>query len=49
MTYFIYGKTSIISNNIGLKSATAVLLFGVLLIVSFVQFQILERRVQYAS
>jgi ABC-type sugar transport system permease subunit len=48
VTYLIYGKTSIITNNIGLKSATAVLLFGVLLILSFVQFQILERRVQYA-
>jgi sn-glycerol 3-phosphate transport system permease protein len=48
VTYLIYGKTSIIANNIGLKSATAVLLFVVLLILSFAQFQFLERRVQYA-
>lgn len=48
VAYFIYGKTSIIANNIGLKSATSVLLFGVLLILSFIQFRFLERRVQYA-
>jgi len=49
VTYLIYGKTSIIANNLGLQSATAVLLFVVLLILSFVQFQFLERRVQYAG
>jgi len=46
--YLIYGKTSKIAGNIALKSATAVLLFGILLILSFVQFAFLERRAQYA-
>ena len=32
MPYLIYGKTSPITNDIGLKSATAVLLFFVLLV-----------------
>ncbi|MFT3851585.1 MAG: sugar ABC transporter permease [Ilumatobacteraceae bacterium] len=48
VTYLIYGKTSKIAGQIGLKSATAVILFVILLILSFVQFAFLERRVQYA-
>jgi ABC-type sugar transport system permease subunit len=49
MAYLIYGKTSIIRNDIGLQSASAVLLFVILLILSFVQFRSLERRVHYGS
>ena len=49
IAYFIYGKTSRISSNIGLQSASAVLLFVILLVLSFLQFRVLERRVHYAN
>lgn len=49
IAYFIYGKTSRISSNIGLQSASAVLLFVILLVLSFLQFRVLERRVHYAG
>ena len=49
MAYLIYGKTSIIRNDIGLQSASAVLLFLILLVLSFVQFRGLERRVHYGG
>jgi ABC-type sugar transport system permease subunit len=49
MAYLVYGKTSIIQNDIGLKSASAVLLFVVLLVLAFVQFRGLERRVHYGN
>ncbi len=47
LAYLIYGKTSIIRKDIGLQSSAAVLLFVILLIVSFLQFRVLERRVHY--
>jgi sn-glycerol 3-phosphate transport system permease protein len=49
MAYLVYGKTSIIQNDIGLKSTSAVLLFVVLLVLAFVQFRGLERRVHYGN
>jgi sn-glycerol 3-phosphate transport system permease protein len=49
VTYLVYGKTSLIKNNLGLKSASAVLLFGVLPILAFVQFRSLEKRVHYGN
>jgi ABC-type sugar transport system permease subunit len=49
VTYLVYGKTSLIKNNLGLKSTSAVLLFGVLLILAFVQFRSFEKRVHYGS
>jgi sn-glycerol 3-phosphate transport system permease protein len=47
--YLIYGKSSLISYNIGLKSASAVLLFVILLVLAFVQFRALEKRVHYGN
>ncbi len=49
MTYLIYGDNSVIRNDLGLQSASAVLLFLFLLALSLVQFRSLERRVHYAS
>jgi sn-glycerol 3-phosphate transport system permease protein len=49
MTYLIYGQNSLIRNDLGLQSASAVLLFLFLLVLSFVQFRGLERRVHYGS
>ncbi len=49
IAYLIYGKSSKIRNDIGIQSATAVLLFVLLLVVSFIQFRVLERRVHYAE
>ncbi len=47
--YLIYGSTSLIKNDIGLKSASAVLLFVILLVLAFVQFRGLDKRVHYGS
>jgi ABC-type sugar transport system permease subunit len=47
--YLIYGSTSLIRGNIGLKSASAVLLFAILLVLALVQFRALEKRVHYGS
>jgi ABC-type sugar transport system permease subunit len=47
--YLIYGQTSLIKSDIGLKSSAAVLLFFVLLVLALVQFRMLEKRVHYAS
>jgi sn-glycerol 3-phosphate transport system permease protein len=47
MTYLIYGNNSVIRNDVGLQSASAVLLFLFLLVLSVVQFRGLERRVHY--
>jgi ABC-type sugar transport system permease subunit len=47
--YLIYGKNSIISGDIGLKSATAVLLFLISLVFAIVQFRGFEKRVHYGS
>lgn len=49
MTYLIYGQNSVIRNDLGLQSASAVLLFLFLLVLSLVQFRGLERRVHYGS
>jgi ABC-type sugar transport system permease subunit len=48
ITYLIYGTDSLINNNLGLQSATAVLLFLVLLVLSVVQLAGVGRRVHYA-
>ena len=45
--YLIYGKTSIIHNDIGTKSAAAVLLFVLSLVLAVVQFRGFEKRVHY--
>ena len=47
--YLIYGQKSLIKNDIGLKSTAAVLLFLVLLVLAFVQFRGLDKRVHYGS
>ena len=49
IAYLIYGKSSKIRNDIGIQSASAVLLFLLLLVVSFLQFRVLERRVHYGD
>ena len=49
IAYYLYGATSKIRKDIGKQSATAVWLFVILLVVSFAQFRILERRVHYAQ
>ena len=49
MAYLIYGQTSLIKNDIGLKSTAAVLLFFVLLVLAFVQFRGLDKRVHYGT
>ena len=49
MAYLIYGQTSLIKNDIGLKSTAAVLLFFVLLVLALVQFRGLDRRVHYGN
>jgi len=45
--YLIYGRTSIIYNDIGTKSAAAVLLFLLSLVLAVVQFRGFEKRVHY--
>ncbi len=49
LVYSIYGKSSTIAGNPGVQAATAVLLFGLLLVLSLVQFTLLERRAHYVS
>jgi sn-glycerol 3-phosphate transport system permease protein len=49
LTYLIYGNNSIIKADRGLQSATAVLLFIVLLVLALVQIRGLEKRVHYGS
>jgi sn-glycerol 3-phosphate transport system permease protein len=49
LVYSIYGKSSPIAANPGVQAATAILLFVLLLILSLVQFTILERRAHYAE
>jgi sn-glycerol 3-phosphate transport system permease protein len=49
IAYLIYGNTSVIRNDIGLQSASAVILFLILLILSFVQVRTLERKVHYGG
>ena len=47
--YLIYGKNSLIHNDIGTKSAAAVLLFLLSLVFALVQFRGFEKRVHYGS
>jgi ABC-type sugar transport system permease subunit len=47
--YLIYGRNSLVKNDIGLKSTAAVLLFVVLLVLAFVQFRGLDKRVHYGN
>lgn len=49
LAYLTYGTNSIITNNDGLKAATAVLLFVVLLALSLLQLRGIGRRVHYGS
>lgn len=49
LVYSIYGTTSPIANNEGVQSATAVLLFGVVFLLSIVQFGFLDKRVHYGD
>jgi len=49
VAYLIYGQNSLVKNDIGLKSTSAVLLFLILLILAFVQFRGLDKRVHYGS
>lgn len=48
ITYLTYGTDSIITNDLGLQSTVAVLLFAVLLVLSVVQLVGIGRRVHYA-
>jgi ABC-type sugar transport system permease subunit len=45
--FLIYGRNSIIHNDLGLKSAAAVLLFLISLVFAVVQFRGLDKRVHY--
>jgi sn-glycerol 3-phosphate transport system permease protein len=47
VTYLIYGRNSVIAFDNGLQAAVAVLLFVIMLVVSLIQFKVLERRVHY--
>jgi sn-glycerol 3-phosphate transport system permease protein len=49
LVYSIYGKSSTIAGNPGVQAATAILLFVVLLVLSLVQFTVLERRAHYVG
>jgi ABC-type sugar transport system permease subunit len=49
LVYSIYGKTSPIVNNEGVQSATAVLLFLIVLLLSVFQFTFLDKRVHYGE
>lgn len=49
LVYSIYGNSSPIVNNEGVQSATAVLLFALVLVLSIVQFTFLDRRVHYGD
>jgi len=49
LTYLTYGQNSIIRTDPGLQATTAVLLFGVLLVLSLLQLWSMGRRVHYAG
>lgn len=49
LVYSIYGTTSPIANNEGVQSATAVLLFLMVLVLSVFQFTFLDKRVHYGE
>ena len=48
ITYLTYGTDSVITNDVGLQATVAVLLFGVLLLLSVVQLVGIGRRIHYA-
>ena len=47
ITYFVYGQNSPISSDTGLQAGGAVLLFGILLVLSLLQLGAVGRRVHY--
>ncbi len=47
--YLVYGTNSIVKSDDGLRSTVAVLLFGLLLFVSALQFRSIGKRVHYAN
>jgi sn-glycerol 3-phosphate transport system permease protein len=49
LVYSIYGTTSRIANNEGVQSATAVLLFLMVFVLSVFQFSFLDKRVHYGE
>lgn len=49
LTYLTYGQNSVIATNDGLQAASAVLLFGVLLILSLLQLRAIGKRVHYGT
>lgn len=49
ITYLTYGRNSVMSSDQGLQATTAVLLFGVLLVLSTVQLWSIGKRVHYGS
>jgi ABC-type sugar transport system permease subunit len=49
ITYFIYGRNSVISGDVGLQATAAVLLFLLLLVLSALQLGGLGRRVHYGD
>jgi ABC-type sugar transport system permease subunit len=49
LVYSIYGKSFADRGQPGVQAATAVLLFGVLFVLSLVQFTVLERRTHYVA
>ena len=49
LVYSIYGRSSPIVNNEGVQSATAILLFLLVLVLSLVQFAFLDKRVHYGN
>lgn len=49
LVYSIYGRTSPIVNNEGVQSATAILLFLMVLLLSVFQFTFLDKRVHYGN
>jgi ABC-type sugar transport system permease subunit len=49
LVYSIYGRSSPIANNEGVQSATAIMLFLLVLVLSLVQFTFLDKRVHYGN
>jgi sn-glycerol 3-phosphate transport system permease protein len=49
ITYLTYGDLSVIKSDDGLRAASAVLLFGLLLVVSIAQFRSVDKRIHYGN
>lgn len=49
LTYLVFGEGSVASKDAGLQASVAVLLFGILLVLSLVQLRGFDRRVHYGS